>query len=86
MTISDKLYKKYEQIQRNHHIQAELLGNEHKKKVEMIKEYKNDNKTLIEKAIESDLFRIKTETAFSIAVSEILREFLLEIAMENKEE
>lgn len=82
MTISKELYKKYRDIQEKCYIELKVLGEQYERNVKLLENAKNKD----------DIWLIKEQTGVltgRITVyqtkSEVLREILHEIAMENKE-
>jgi len=82
MTISDRLYNKYKNKQVACFKKYTELDNEYNENIALLKTYKmrEDQEYLLDK-----LDELKKDIAFHISASEVLRAFLHEIALENKE-
>ena len=83
MTISDNLYNKYINKQKECHNLLLELENKYNVELDLMRKYQSARLSHDQAVANNELIRIKVEIAISAAVSDSLREFLLEIAMEN---
>jgi hypothetical protein len=86
MTISDKLYKKYKNKQKQSHDILIDLEKKHNDKIEMMKKYQSARLGNDQAVAVNELNEIKIKIAIISGISNALREFLLEIALENVED
>lgn len=83
MTISEKLYKKYRDMQKECHSKLLELEKKHNSELDLMRKYQSSRLGNDQAVVVKELNRIKIEIAINAAVSNILRQFLLEIALEN---
>lgn len=83
MTISKELYIKYKDMQKQCHNKLLELEKKHNAELELMKKYQSARLGNDQAVVAKELNRIKIEIAINAAVSNILRQFLLEIALEN---
>lgn len=83
MTISKVLYIKYKDMQKECHNKLLELEKKHNSELELTRMYQSARLGNDQAVVIKELNRIKIEIAIGAAVSDVLREFLLEIALEN---
>jgi hypothetical protein len=86
MTISKELYNKYKNKQKQSHDMLVDLGKQHNDKMEIMRKYQSARLGNDQAVAVNELNEIKIKIAISSGISNALREFLLDIALENKED
>jgi predicted nucleic acid-binding Zn-ribbon protein len=83
MTISDELYNKYKNKQGKCYSEICNLGSRHEKYIKLLEQTKDNTER---KTLENRINILKERIEIYQVKSSVLREFLHEIAMENKED